>query len=181
MTSDRPPEDGLLSADRIRALLIELGDELGAIDESAELFVVGGAALALGYDAREATRDIDAVFEPKSVVYEAAARIAERRRIPGDWLNDAMKGFLHGHDADRRVVIEHPALRVFVASPRYLLAMKLFSARIERDADDIAMLLRLARIDRAEEALDLVEAAYGRERIPIKTALLVESILVDRS
>lgn len=59
--------------------------------------------------------------------------------------------------------------------------MKLFSARIERDADDIAMLLELARIDRVEEALDLVEAAYGRERIPIKTALLVESILVDRS
>lgn len=94
-----------------------------------------------------------------------------------DWLNDAMKGFLHGEDADRRIVIEHPALRVFVASPRYLLAMKLLSARVERDAADIALLLDLAGITRVEDALDVVESAYGSDRVPAKTALLVEGIL----
>lgn len=98
-----------------------------------------------------------------------------------DWLNDAMKGFLHGEDADRRIVIEHPALQVFVASPRYLLAMKLLSARVERDAADIALLLDLAGITRVEDALDVVESAYGSDRVPAKTALLVEGILARES
>ena len=179
MTSDASQDDELLTGDRIRSLLKDLGDELAHLGESGELFLVGGAAMALGYDAREATRDIDALFEPKLVIYEAAARIAGREQLPSDWLNDAMKGFLHGDDADRRLVIEHPALKVYVASPRYLLAMKLLSARIERDTDDIALLLGLAGITRVEDALDLVEAAYGKGRISVKTSLIVEAILAD--
>lgn len=171
------PEDDLLNGERIRSLLHELAEELGRVGETGELFLVGGAALALGYDARESTRDVDALFEPKVAVYEAAARVGDRAGLTADWLNDAMKGFLHGDDRDRRLVLDHPALQVYVASPRYLLAMKLLAARIERDADDIELLLRLADIDDVEEALDLVESAYGAERVPAKTALLVEAIL----
>ena len=177
MVLDESRDDDLLTGDRIRALLVELGDELAQLGESGELFLVGGAALALGYEAREATRDVDALFEPKTVIHQAAVRISERHGMRSDWLNDAMKGFLHGEDADRRVVLEHPALRVFVASPTYLLAMKLLSARVERDAADIALLLDLAGITRVEDALDVVESAYGRDRVPVKTALLVEAIL----
>lgn len=169
--------DDLLTGERIRALLQLLGDELERLGESGELLVVGGAAMALGYGAREATRDIDAVFEPKKTIYDAAALIAERESLQPGWLNDAMKGFLHGEDVDQRVVIEHPALRVSVASPRYLLAMKLLSARIERDADDIALLLDLAGITDVDEALDLVEMAYGPDRLTVKSRLLVESLL----
>ena len=55
--------------------------------------------------------------------------------------------------------------------------MKLLSARVERDADDIALLLCLSEITRVEDALDVVEAAYGAERLTVKTRLLVESIL----
>lgn len=98
-----------------------------------------------------------------------------------DWLNDAVKGFLHGEDSDRRLVLEHKSLRVFAASPKYLLAMKLLSARVERDADDIALLLDLSGIATQDETLDVVEAAYGRGRMPAKTAILLEAILADRS
>ncbi len=173
------PPDRLLSAEEIRALLVELGDELAQTGESGELFLVGGAAMALGYDAREATRDVDAVFEPKSRISASARRVAERHGLREDWLNDAMKGFLHGEDDDRRLTIDHPALRVYVAGPRYLLAMKLLAARIERDADDIALLLDLAGITQADDALDVVEAAYGRQRLSPKTALIVEAILAS--
>lgn len=77
MMVDGPRDDDLLTGDRIRALLIELGDELVQIGKSGELFLVGGAALALGYEAREATRDVDARFEPKMAIHQAAARIAD--------------------------------------------------------------------------------------------------------
>lgn len=178
MPTDRP-SDALLNSEAIRGLLTELDEELTSMGEFAELYVVGGAAMAIGYGARDATRDVDALFEPKASVLEAAERVAARHGIGSGWLNDAVKGFMHGDDPDRRLVLELPALKVFVASPRYLLAMKLFAARIERDADDIAVLLDLAGISTVDDALDVVEAAYGAERISPKTALLVESSLAE--
>jgi hypothetical protein len=41
----------------------------------AELFLVGGAALAVAYDATRATRDLDAVFVPASIVRQAATAV----------------------------------------------------------------------------------------------------------
>lgn len=38
------------------------------------MYVVGGAAIALAFDERRATRDIDAVFEPKASIYDEARR-----------------------------------------------------------------------------------------------------------
>lgn len=42
------------------------------------MYVVGGAAIALAFDERRSTHDVDAVFEPKETVYEAAAVVAEQ-------------------------------------------------------------------------------------------------------
>jgi methylmalonyl-CoA mutase cobalamin-binding subunit len=82
----------------IIAALTALAAELERRGVSGEMYVVGGAAIALAFDERRATRDIDAVFEPKSVVYEAAGVVAEQLGLPGGWLNDAVKGFLEGDD-----------------------------------------------------------------------------------
>jgi Nucleotidyltransferase of unknown function (DUF6036) len=62
-----------LGREEIRALLDDLSAELAARDARAELFLVGGAALAVAYDATRATRDLDAVFMPTEVVRQAAA------------------------------------------------------------------------------------------------------------
>ena len=69
--------------------LRELGSELGSRGITADLYVVGGAAIALAYDDRRSTRDIDAVFVPKSEVYDAAERVRDRLNLPEGWLNDA--------------------------------------------------------------------------------------------
>lgn len=111
--------DDLLTGEEIRGLLTALGDGLADRGLSGELFVVGGAALALAYARDETTRDIDALFEPKAPVLEIAEAMAADHGLRPGWLNDGVKGFLHGEDADRRLVIDHPALAVWVASPRY--------------------------------------------------------------
>jgi methylmalonyl-CoA mutase cobalamin-binding subunit len=67
-----------LGREEIRALLDDLSAELAARGARAELFLVGGAALAVAYDAARATRDLDAVFMPTEVVRQAAAAVAER-------------------------------------------------------------------------------------------------------
>lgn len=66
----------------ILEVLTALAAELERRGTSGEMYVVGGAAIALAFDERRATRYVDAVFEPKSVVYEAAAVVAEQRGLP---------------------------------------------------------------------------------------------------
>ncbi len=109
-----------LGRDDIRALLDDLSAELAARGARAELFLVGGAALAVAYDATRATRDLDAVFIPADVVRQAAAVVAEHRGLTEDWLNDAVKGFLPGPDPDAQRFYSSDSLIVDVASPRYL-------------------------------------------------------------
>jgi predicted nucleotidyltransferase len=163
----------LLGREQILAVLRDLAEELDRRGVRAEVFMVGGAALTLAYDTRRATRDVDAIFEPKQTVYEAARRVADKHGLPEDWLNDAVKGFLHGDDPDAVPVLDMPGLRVDVASARYLLAMKLLAARDE-DVDDILFLYRLCGFQTVDEGLDLVEAAYPGTKIPVRVQYLLE-------
>lgn len=150
-----------LNATEIRALLYDLGEELVRRGVRAEIFIVGGAAMAFAYNTRRSTRDVDAVFEPKAAVYAAAAAVADRRGIPADWLNDAAKSYLPGPDQDSRQALDIPGLTVDVASPKYLLAMKLLAAR-DDDINDIRTLYAACGYTTAAEGLDLLEATYPR-------------------
>ena len=169
----------MLSRARILELFGELDEELAAVGIRGDVFMVGGAAMAVAYDARPATRDIDAIWHPSAEVRNAAARVAQRHDdLEGDWLNDGVKGFLPGPDeGERRVVYEGEHLTVSAASPEYLLATKLFASRVARDEDDIKLLARLCGIDTVASGLDLVERFYGSRPIEAKVALLLEELL----
>jgi hypothetical protein len=170
-----------LDKQQLLDLLAELGDEMQARGQRAEMFIVGGAAMALAFDARRATRDIDAVFVPKAAVYEAAGAVASRHALAPDWLNDAVKGFLLGEDPDRRTIFESPGLSVTVPSPQYLLAMKVYAARVDRDADDIRFLADLCGLHSAAAVLDLAEAYLAGIPIPPKVQFLIEELFPDSS
>ena len=167
----------LLSQDDIIELLTELGAVLAEDGERADLFLVGGAAMALAYSTRRATRDLDAVFEPKQVVYNAARKVGERHDLSEDWLNDAVKGFLPGEDPNSTLLFEKPGITVRVASPRYLFAMKAVAARVERDADDLQRLYLLCGFGSVEEALECVEEFYPPHLLSPKTEFLVRELL----
>lgn len=92
---------GALGREDLLALLQELADELAARGASATLFVVGGAAMSIAFDARRSTHDIDAAFEPSREVRAAAAAVAARHSLDEDWLNDGAKGFMPGTDRVR--------------------------------------------------------------------------------
>lgn len=168
-----------LTANEIRALLAELGSELDNVGVRGELFVVGGAAMALAYSSRRATSDVDAVFEPKAVIYEAAHRIAGRHGLPDDWLNDAMKGFLPGQDPNQRAVFEERGIRVSVPSPEYLLAMKVAAARIDRDRDDIETLAEICNASTSDDILSIAERIMGPNRLPPKAQFMVQEMFPD--
>jgi class 3 adenylate cyclase len=96
-----------LGAERLRGLFDELSTELEKCGQTAQLFVVGGAAMALAYDQLRLTRDVDAAFEPRSTIRQLAREIAERHRMEADWINDAACGLLpiDGPDHSRHAVI----------------------------------------------------------------------------
>ena len=164
-----------LGREDIRALLDDLAAELAARGARAGLLLVGGAALAVAYDATRAARDLDAMFIPTNVVRQAAA--AEHRELAEDWLNDAVKGFLPGPGPDAQRFSSSDSLIADVASPGHPLAMTLFAARAEIDAEDIILPYRQLGFTTVDEGLDLVEQACPGRPIPAKVKFLRTEIV----
>lgn len=160
-------------------LLDDLAQELESAGLHGDLFLVGGAAMAVAYDARRVTADLDAVFEPKQVIYELAARVAPRHGLGPGWLNDAVKGLLPGPDPAAFVLYERPGLSVRVASPKYLFALKAHAARRGRDDGDLKLLYRLSGFRSPEEALDYVAATYPEGAVLPKTQYFLMETLRD--
>ena len=71
------PERHLTRA-KILSALEALGRDLTKQGVRGQIFIVGGAAMALAYSTRRVTKDVDAVFEPRVVIYETAARNGKR-------------------------------------------------------------------------------------------------------
>ena len=179
MTSHGPGGPITLSRRDIRRLLELLNDELAAEETEGEVYLVGGAVMCLALDARAATRDVDAFFRPAQRVREAAARVAARAGVPDTWLNDAVKAYLSPR-GEFGPYLELSHLRVFVALPGYLLAMKCASMRLGEefhDLDDVRYLLRHLNITSVEEALEVVTRYFDESSLPPKTRLALEELL----
>jgi uncharacterized protein (DUF1778 family) len=165
-----------LSRERIESLLRALSDELGARGTTGEVHVVGGAVMCLVYGAREATKDVDALMRPSTALHEAAAAVGARAGVAEDWLNDAVRGFLSVRGAFDPW-LELPNLRVMVAQPRYLLAMKCLAFRPEGEAPDradVRFLVRLLDVRSAAEALAIVSEYYDEPMLTLRTRLSLE-------
>lgn len=152
-----------------------------------EIALYGGAALAIAFDMRVSTRDVDAVIRSApGFARAAAARIAAEEGWPADWLNDGVKGFVSANE-EMSVMAQFGAeggsgLRIFMPSPHYLFAMKCMAMRPEgidgsHDISDIEALAHAAGIPDAAAALDLVESFYPRKMIPPKVRFGIEEIM----
>ncbi len=172
-----------LDQDKIESLLGQLSARLVERGMVGEVALYGGAAMVLAHRARLSTKDVDAVFVPKSEVYHAAHEVAEEAGIERDWLNDAVKGFLSEKN-DVLPLRDYPGLKVFVAAPEYLLAMKCLSMRLGRDETDLAdvrFLMERLGLKDATQVLELVGRYYPEDRIQPKTRFAIEEICQNLS
>lgn len=153
-----------------------LGERLHARGISGEIMLVGGAAMCLAYSARAMTKDVDAVFSPKSAVAEEAAKVAEEIGLDRHWLNDGVKGFLsHSPPGERRPVYSVPGLDVWAPPPEYIFAMKCLASRQE-DRGDIIFLANLLGVSTYSAASSVVLRYYPASRILPKTRFMLEGI-----
>jgi len=156
--------------------LTALGRRLADRDVVGEMYVVGGAAIALAFDERRTTRDIDAVFEPKLIIYTEAAVVADDLGLPEGWLNDGVKGFLAGTDPWQTSIFEVPGLRVQSASPEMLLALKCLAHRLGEDDDDVRLLSRHLGLCDPQDVIDLVVRVFG-DSVDLRVELFIREVL----
>jgi hypothetical protein len=146
----------------ILRLLRAPNKELRAEGTKGTVNLVGGAVMCLAFDARPATRDIDASFKPSVAVRAAAVRVAAKENITDHWLNDAAKTYLSDNESYNRFEqMDH--LTVFCAAPEYMLAMKCLAVRFGegfQDLNDIRYLLTHLAIEKYEDALEIIEKYY---------------------
>jgi len=155
--------------------LSELNEELRAMEVKGELCLYGGAVMALVYDARPNTDDVDAIFKPIRYIRRAAGRIAERHQLPKGWLNHAVKMFLAPHE--QRILFDMSHLKVYVPPAEYLLAMKMLSARANMmDRADIKTLVEKLGLSREEEVLGIVKHYYPRKEVKPATLMLIREM-----
>ena len=158
-----------------------LDRELAGRSVVGEIGLLGGAVMCLVFQAREATKDVDALFAPTREIREAARAVARTFQLPDDWLNDAAKGFVLSSPPRIRV-LDLPNLRVWAPTADYLLAMKCVSARFDtHDADDVAFLIRRLGLTAPEEVFERIARYYPHERVPPKARFLVEDLLDRRT
>ena len=135
-----------------------------------EIAVYGGTAILLQFRWREVTEDVDVTIrtgERESAVKDAAAYAATRLGLMDDWLNNYVGGFTPETESEAFFFAhgtyprgEGPGLRVYLAKPEYLCAMKLKALERETvDDRDFEDALRLA-IEIDVETFDQLTALF---------------------
>ncbi len=145
----------IFTRDQIQLGLKRLG-ELAAVNGlQIRLALVGGAAMVLGYNARQSTKDIDAV-----IVFPAEARlvrnlvkiIASELDWPEDWLNDGAKGYAVGI-SEGSLLFKSPGIEAYSLSIEQAFAMKLCAWRDDIDISDARLLLQQFNPEQGKEVI----------------------------
>ncbi len=171
-----------LEKDEIYKNLELVNEELKALDMHGEILITGGASMCLVFSARSATKDIDAIYEPKSVINDIAAKIAFEKDLPKSWLNDSVKCFINSKAYEKKMLLKiYSNLKIYSVIPEYLLAMKLMASRMESETDkkDIIFLMKYLGIDTVDKANKMIDSTFKSEFILPKTRYVIEECLEE--
>ncbi len=176
-------QQGVFFVDKTEILkyLRELNDRLKEKEIKGQIWLFGGTVMCLAFNARPATKDIDAIFEPKQVIYDLARQIAQDYNLPPDWLNDSVKGFVTPN-REMKIFQNMSHLKIFIPSPEYMLAMKCISVRLTgtKDQDDITFLIKLLKLKNVDDILNIIQKYFPASMIRPKTEYFLMELLGQR-
>ena len=168
-----------LSPSDVERLLGDLVKRLAELGGPAQVYVFGGAAIALINPDRDSTQDVDAYFgQPAVDATEVLARLAREWGLDDGWFNFNAQGLLPpvaGADAFR-VWRKVGDATLFVATVPALLAMKLRAAR-GKDQADIAFLIDSCGVTTVEAAEEIFESYYPGDLLSPTAAARVRAAL----
>lgn len=146
MSSD---EVNAFNKDNLDTYLKELGKlfrKQNGKNATAEIVLVGGAAILVNYGFRDMTTDIDAIIHASSSMKDAINQVGDQYNLPNGWLNaDFMRTASYTsklNEFSQYYKTFSGVLQVRSISAEYLIAMKLRSGRkYKNDLSDIIGIL----------------------------------------
>lgn len=167
----------MLSKNNIETYLQQINDELAKKGTYGEVIVCGGAVMAMVYNARDFTKDIDAAYAPKEEIQKIISQIAANQEMEEDWLNDGVKGFLDTQRLNFEEIRSYSHLTVKAPDTEGMLALKLASARTEsKDADDAIVLMKELNIECMEEIYDILEKYIHPNRLTAQVSFFSQEV-----
>jgi len=165
-------EEVTINKQDILQLISEIDKKLTQRNQMGKLVICGGAAMALLYDARDLTYDIDAEFMPKENIQDFRRIIEEitqeRNLADSHWCNDdfLMMGDFCSN-LKSRLFHSYNNLDVYIMTPESLLAMKLISARpMSHDMPDAIVLMKELGIQSIDEVNEIFNAHFTYKMHP---------------
>lgn len=172
-------ENFKLEKDDMIKYLKQINDELKRENETGEILISGGASMCLVHEARPSTKDIDAIFEPKSRINQIAEKIAQDNNLDSGWINDGVKGFLHP-EMKQEVVYDFGNLKVSTVSAEALLTMKLIALRAgSSDRDDAKFLIKKLNITDGDALLQIMTENTYKEKLSVMIQYLALDVLSE--
>jgi hypothetical protein len=174
-----------LTLDEIKRAFSIMGEFLRDKKTVGEIAVYGGGAILLQFRWRGSTRDIDATVISDGnhgLVRQAADQAAAVLGMERSWLSEAVSHYTSMDANASGLALSgfypasgRPGLRVAVAKPEYLLAMKLAALQRQtaedRDFEDarrLAVELGIATVDDLEKSY---QAFFPGEKLPERAKL----------
>jgi predicted nucleotidyltransferase len=145
-----------MTIDEMELALAHLGHRLKVLNQQTDIVIAGGAWMALILGSREVTKDIDAYLSPPTEpIRRAAQEVAQELSLPPDWLNDGIKGFFF-ETTPHALWREFEGLRVYAVTADYMLALKVYAARLV-DCPDLQALARHLHVSALNDVLEIVQ------------------------
>jgi len=167
-----------MSHDIILKYLEILNQKLEKKNISGEIFMVGGAVMCLAFKSRYSTFDIDAVFIPADEIQACVFEISREYNIQPLWLND----IVYQYFSDKGIFneyINYSHLKIFVAAPEYMLALKCLSARLgnANELSDIKFLISHLGLKTKEDVYQTITEFYSLDEFQARLDVLLNEIL----
>ncbi len=182
--------DFTFTKDNLDTCLNKLAKEFRKINGrkmSAEIVLIGGAAILANYGFRNMTYDIDAIIQASSSMKEAINKVGDEMGLPNGWLNS---DFTQTSSYSPKLLQYSKyykrfgyVLDVRTVSGEYLIAMKLMSGRqYKNDISDIIGILQEQQKREEPISLQMIESAvinlYGSwESLPESSRELISKIM----
>lgn len=195
MNEKTSPYNAAFDSENILAYFRQMGEIAASRGKQFEIAVFGGSALAISFDWRDSTHDVDymIVRGAEKEITEIANEAAQSLGLPLDMLRSDVSIFASDHP-ELLPQGDYPphgdgGLRVFVASPEYLLSMKILSMRSSletQDCWDVWNLLDHLEVDQADSSLimnkieEIVRDFYPDQEIPLRNKCILEDILQEK-